>query len=82
MNFFERFSKARSVLVSAVFCEIIVTIKVSNGSFFGLTNLGVARLFFKVCKTVMALVSTVTVVFAPFYKMLRKYYKGIKNRMH
>jgi hypothetical protein len=56
-----------------VFCEIIVTIKVSNGLLFGLTNLGVARLFFRVCKTVMALVSTVTSAFTPIEKILREY---------
>ena len=51
---FERFSKALAVFLSAVFCEMIVTMKVSKGSRFDLTQLGKAKVCRSICKTFAA----------------------------
>lgn len=41
LNLLERFSKAFAVFLSAVFCEIIVTINVLNGSASEIIHFGI-----------------------------------------
>jgi len=53
-TFFDSFSKARSVFVSAVFWEIIVIIRVWKGSPPTLTSLGNVRVDFSVFRIVVA----------------------------
>ena len=62
----ESFLKARSVLVSAVFWEIIVTTSVSKGSWLALTSSGKLRVSFRVDRTVCAHAS-VNVVPSPHH---------------
>ena len=50
LNFFERFSKAFAVFLSAVFCEIIVTISVRKGSSVEVTHFGKVKVFRSVSK--------------------------------
>lgn len=45
LNLFERFSKAFAVFLSAVFCEIIVTISVLKGSSVEVTHFGMVKVF-------------------------------------
>jgi len=51
---FERFSKAFAVFLSAVFCEIIVTISVLKGSRFELVHFDIVKVFRSVSKIFFA----------------------------
>ncbi len=62
------------MLVSAVFCEIMVTIKVSNGSAFGLTSLGKAKVSCSVFKIVAARVEPCLYLAFSNGKVLRNYW--------
>jgi hypothetical protein len=60
-NRFERASKALAVLRSAVFCERIVVMRVSNGSLRDFVHFGSVSLCCSICRIVAALPS----VFSP-----------------
>lgn len=45
LNLFESFSKAFAVFLSAVFCEIIVTMSVLKGSSVEVTQFGMVKVF-------------------------------------
>ncbi len=59
-NRFDKASKARAVLLSAVFCESIVTTRVSNGSLGDLTQRGNVCFCFSICKISAALSSVLS----------------------
>ena len=71
---FERFSKALAVLMSAVFCEMIVTTKVSNGSISDLAHLGMVILFSSISRIFAARVSVVIVLPSSVSKRMSKYW--------
>jgi hypothetical protein len=56
---FERFSNAFAVFLSAVFCEIIVTINVWNGSRFEFVHFGTVKVFRSVSKIFSARLSVI-----------------------